>query len=413
MHGGPGIAFALEKSAVRMARVAITAALLCGAAQAQVHWTRIPGAPKPDPDWSWGPGLAGKSSRMAGDSRGTVFISQGDSLLIGGRSGRDWSAKPVRPLVQGGFYDCLAVGAGGKMLWGPQLSRDWGKHWTPAARDSVAAFAVNAATAFAIGPDGSMLAGFSSEGLVRSADDGATWKYVHMGYSYSNIRDIAYGPSGWAFAAPNFARLLMSRDGGVTWSYAPESPDHPASRQDSGFPPSSWVMGSHFARESAGGRESMWSVDQGWGRRTTLYEIAIESASLHYVYHANAGFPDSLITDLKAYVDTYQRTTLWLGTWGEGMFVSKDRGETLEKASTGLGDARVEALHVLPSGEVLALTPAGLFTSAGSNTAILPGPGDGNRAPPVPADSRGIRAPDGSVFRADGRIVRPIHPKLF
>jgi photosystem II stability/assembly factor-like uncharacterized protein len=350
---------------------------------------------------------------MSGDSRGTVFIARGRSLYLGERSGRDWSTRPFKQISQYSYAECLAIGAGGKMMWGAQLSRDWGRHWVRAVHDSVASFAVDYSYANAIGPDGTLLAGFTSDGLVRSADDGATWQIVHMGYSYGHVRDIAFGPSGWVFAAPQTSPMLVSRDGGLTWNDAPESPLHPASADSGNFPPASWVLASHFARESANGRESMWSIESGWGRPTTLYEISIDGASMHYVYHANAGFPDSTVTCLKAYVDTYQRTTMWLGTWGQGMFISRDRGGSWEKANAGLGDAHVEAIHVLPSGEVLALTRAGLFTSAGSNTATLPGPIDGKRAPPGQADSRGIRAPDGGVFRADGRIVHPIHPKLF
>ena len=73
-------------------------AVLVFNAQAEVSWVRNMTVPNIPSDDSWGPVYEKGGSRLQCDAAGSLYLSLGDSLLIGEDKGRTWR-KPALPPV--------------------------------------------------------------------------------------------------------------------------------------------------------------------------------------------------------------------------------------------------------------------------------------------------------------------------
>jgi hypothetical protein len=59
-------------------------------------------------------------------------------------------------------------------------------------------------------PDGSFVASTANAGIVRSTDDGQTWKTMNVGLLDQRIFALGYHPSGWLLASDPFGRLYRT-----------------------------------------------------------------------------------------------------------------------------------------------------------------------------------------------------------
>jgi hypothetical protein len=164
----------------------------------------------------------------------------------------------------------------------------------------------------------------------------------------------------------------------------------------------------------------LWAVESTRSGKAALAEIRIESQSGEFgtypfdiIRHAPSSAPDSVVTALGIYSrGGLDNTVLWVGTWGQGVFMSHDRGETWHAWNTGLGDLHVQSLLVSDHGwndSVFALTRDGLYRLGAPHSALAQAPRrTGSRTGPGPT-SRSPRSrflletPSGSRVRPDGR----------
>ncbi|MDB5049420.1 MAG: BNR/Asp-box repeat protein [Fibrobacteres bacterium] len=352
------------------------------------------------PDYSWGHEYGMGAGRMAADARGNLFVSQDDSLYVGTAMGTEWTKKPI--VVDSGVWNHLipvVLGPQGTMVWGSRTSSDWGATWK---RDSNGYY-----SATAISADGYCLFGGSSDYIYRAAKLGDKPTVVHHGNSYSSIADFAFSGSGTAYAASQFGGLFMSRDDGKTWKdlYAQLKSDPYA-------PKNTWPFTGILALEPAYPVENIWMAG---GRLTTgndVEEYVWNGDSLATLRHANLRAPDSLFTCFRVQRLASGATALWLGTWGQGVYHSVDRGESWHAMNGGLTDLHIESMVLGSEGRIFALTKEGLFSLSGTTLGISP-----HAASRKDGNGRSLRlfgsAPafgiDGSrAFGADGRILPTI-----
>jgi hypothetical protein len=357
-----------------------------------------------EPDYTWGTGFSISRTRMAVDERGNLFVSQGDFLYIGSADGKEWKTAPVVSEITNWKHTPVVIGSAGTMVWGDWASRSWGATWIPFPTEA----GFEEYSAAAIGPDGSVLYGASMDIIYRADNLNAKPVRMHIGETYGSIIDIEISASGKAYAAPEADDLLVSRDGGKTWderrSLIKKDPSAPAADSlESGL----------LALETAYPEASLWMARKGWGIKTQVVEYAWSGDSLQARRPANAGAPDSALTGLQVQRLASGGTALWLGTWGQGVYHSLDRGATWHAMNAGLRSLYVEGLVLGANGRLFALTTTGLLSLATTSAGISARPGSGN-APdrrvsgfaPLPGGI-GFADADGRGFRADGRLLFP------
>lgn len=388
------------KLTARATLVALAMALAAGA-QAQT-WSILP--VKVSPDDSWGPKYDKGPSRLVTDAQGSVYLSMKDSLHIGTYSALIWATAPITKTPLIGIHTPVSAGANGTVLWGAWSSLDRGATWDTAGSNSRTLWP----TAHAIAPGGYSLFGGSYDAVVRSETPCAKGTRMHMGKTYGSILDIAISPAGAnAYAAPQYDELLVSRDSGKTWKEKSA-----VLKSDVSRPNAEDLVTGVLAIESGSGTESLWMA--GDFRRnshpTRVMEYRWVGDSLVAFHHANASLPDSPFTVLR--VQQAGCTILWMGTWGQGLFRSVDRGESWQQYNMGLNDLHVEDVAIGPDGKAYVLTRQGLFTMTIAS-AILPSRHVGRRSGSA-SDRNGFFGNSvplfgigsGMLFGADGRKVR-------
>lgn len=411
-----GFRYPISLSRVRAAsRIAFACAglalALSSASQAHPPWTRIAQRDYWAPDITWGPQpLSSKgASRLVEGGEGRLFLSVRDSLFVGSDGGRNWDAVPVSSQYSTNSRRlALAADGAGLVLWGERVSRDFGRTWDPPHRPDT-----GPATAYSIVGDQVLRGGFYDY-IFRSGDAGLTWKQAHHGRTYGSIMDFAYTwKGGWHLAAPHYAQVLASRDG-IAWTdLAPlvKKVSGPGAAVGNG------LVASILAVENMAYDQILWMVERTLSGKPSLAEIrigfpdgGIGNDSLSLVRHAAIIAPDSAVTAFGIHnLNGGNIATLWLGTWGQGVFMSHDRGETWHPWNAGLDDLHIEALLVPRRGwndSVYALTPDGLYRlgaapSGLSTTARRPGRVSG----PGKAFRSGfhVEIPSGTRYRSDGR----------
>jgi hypothetical protein len=353
---------------------------------------RIPGI-RPVPDATWGATLSHGPSRLACDRRGNVYLALGDSLWIG-TGGTAWDRVPAR-IRQSSSWLSPALAVGGDLLaWGEMISPDRGAHWRAAGTR-------HAASAMAIYEDGRILLGTSYDAVDLSVDSGATWKNTHFGRTFGSIEAIATTPKGWALAAPGADSLLASGDRGATW------------RGVKGGDP----IEARFLAASPAGEERVFALGTRFARPEvhTLLPGPGDAIAVA-TRRPSAGFPDSAVTCFAASAGaTAGDLRLWAGTWGQGVFLSRDGGATWTPSNEGLKDLHVEALAASGSGAVFALTKDGLYSDAVASGMRRSGPAArrgtgtyiGNGMALLFGNGSEVSNPSEPLFRADGRLAAP------
>lgn len=367
-------------------------------------------------DDTWGKGtIVGKSpSRMQVDARGNLFVSQGDSLYIGTSSGTIWKAAPIvlKSFIE---HTPVAVGLGGSVIWGSWRSTDWGATWKNRAL-------MNSFQANAISPAGYCLFGGPYQQIARSSAPGEQPTDVYYGGATVAFIDFAFGAKGMVYASSKSTNraldMMISRDSGKANTWVRKAT---LFKSDPVAPELGDLLPGLLALEAGHPEESLWMASgafriknsTGMEEKNQTVEYFWIGDSLSAWYPANVGIPDSSITSLR--VQTQGTTTvLWMGTWGQGVYRSADRGKTWQSLNAGLTDLHIEAMAVGPAGLIYSLTPQGLFLIGEAQTLITPRKGQRSdlsygRAYSDRALGPALRFGDatGLFFQADGRCSLP------
>lgn len=353
-------------------------------------WERIDlpdGAIFQDPGWV-DPGrfLDGPPTLLAADRAGRLCFANGPKLHVGDGSGWKTLSKP-KPSISP--QRPLAAGFEGQVMWGEWRSRDGGASWDSLGRPF-------RGTACAVLGDGTGLRGSNSDIIERSQGYSDAWTRVHEGRNFGYIRQFAMGGSA-IFALPAYGQILFSLDSGHSW--------RPWSTGTQGVAGETVQIG-RFQNPSLG-TPLILALSKAGNTRNTLLRLHVYYPALDTLEGA---LPDSAITSL--WFD--QDRTLWLGTRGQGVHVSRDGGMSFTAVNAGLGSLHVEALESTSDGILHALTRDGLYRARAGSTGIpslrpMPSPRSPDRArlhlAGLPASLQGDSPKARLSVLADGRII--------
>jgi hypothetical protein len=350
-----------------------------------------------DTNYTWGRSRSESPTRMAADGRGNLYVSNGDSLTVGSPSGTEWRTAEVFNEITNWRHTPVIAGPGGTVLWGSWISDNGGVAWKRIS----AGLNGGLYSTTAIAPDGYCLFGGSMDRIERSAGLGEKPERMHSGSSYGSIIDFAISPSGNAYASPESDDLLVSRDAGKTWKEQ-RTPSLSGPSAPNEFNPASGLL----ALEPAYPQESLWMASRRWNEKQQAEEYVWSGDSLVARRHANLNGPDSAITAFRLQRPVQGPIILWVGTWGQGVYRSADRGESWQAVNSGLKDLCIESLVEGAEGRIFALTRAGLFSLSGNTLGLNPSrklrpQGRATESPGIPFPFGGW---DGRRFRIDGRI---------
>ncbi len=367
-------------------RTSILIAVLACSSRSQVPWIRNLSVPNISRDDSWGPVYEKGGSRLQCDAAGSLYLSVGDSMLIGAEGGRTWR-KPARSEHRfRGQPIPIALGPDGLVAWGGSISLDKGISWRSFTNPYL-----GSAFALCFTNKDALIMGQSYDTLELSVDTGVTWHNVRNGGSWGETKAIVEMGPEWVMAAGGTSYPVFSDDAGETWSTAQEK-----------LAGANATIPVHFMVSSPGTPYGLWAfangianqiLDDGRVDKGVLQYYAKEGTSLTLVsIPPGRGYPDSAITSLEATADPGSAgDILWLGCWGQGVFVSTDKGKSWQARNEGLSDLYIEAMARGKDGTLHVLTKEGLYSLTGARSAISrrdQGPG---------AFSRRAR------FRVDGR----------
>lgn len=395
------------KFALRPAVLAL--ALAAAPAVAQSQWSKAT-AVLVQPDDSWGPKSQDKrGARLAIDKAFNLFVNLKDSLWIGADNGQSWRVERRKSNPQLWNKSAMGLGWDGTLLWDNGTSHDQGRSWRLFGDSTKRALFVSA---YGVLGNGALLAGGSYDLLEMSLDTGRTWARVHFGRTFGRITAIVSGEKGdrWAFAAPEYDDLMATRDQGKTWVTA--------TSLITGNPPQR-IVAKFMACDPA--EHLLMAVTVPTSGSPGFEELRWAGDSLLSVSRpVTHSFPDSQVSAFAMHQGSvYLPRILWLGTWGQGVWVSSDWGETWSPRNEGLTDLHVEALVVAADGTAHALTRDGLYSRATPTTlarnpaprarATRTAPGRGNGILFISGGrvSNGLNLSE-NLFGADGRALRLI-----
>ncbi len=363
---------------------------------AQGVWTAIPTPASWAPDTSFGLRATKAGSRFASSYSGIPYATFGDSLFVGDSEGKTWKAIAyqknyvrVRPLP-------LSVSPSNEIIaWGAKFSLDSGRTWS----DSIASG--RQPSALCVLNDPGIITGSMNDILFLSPDTAKTWKMVHDGRTFGYVLDLQATWNDLVFSSSESGPSLFSHDGGNTWT-----------AMDT-LLKGKLVTGrtSNLALERQSFQEVVWLLAGRTSGYPSLVEIPIGSPSdsLKAIQHWINGVSEYGISAFTVgHVIQTDRTTLWLGTWGNGLFFSVDRGKTWVRDNQGMSDLHIEDIWVSNKGTTLVLTKEGLFRREATGITSI----SMKKSGPKPirflsaSGQRHLQTTEGNPIGADGRILK-------
>ncbi|HKB69333.1 MAG TPA: hypothetical protein VKH46_00695 [Thermoanaerobaculia bacterium] len=346
-------------------RVILFLGLLAWAAGARAGWVRIPvlgadvTAIASDPFRS--------DSVFCGTSRGNVYHSSDGGRSWGAtRPGNQFPGYVVSTLktdvrTPGRLWAALSGTGRGALL---AVSDDDGADWTILARWDRAVDA----RAFAQSPlDPQWLACGGDDGVFLSRDGGRSWTPSGEGVAgLALVQSLAFDPADRAtLYAGTYRQAFRTRDAGETWAriangmvldatvYSFDFDPHDASRV--------WVSTCGWVYRSDDGGDRWTRFTTGFtNRRTPVVHLDPKAPNVLYagtvggLHRSDDGGKtwnriSRETLDVSALEVDPRSGCLYLGSLGEGMFYSDDRGATIVPASDGLDEARVPAIAPDPA----------------------------------------------------------------
>lgn len=284
----------------------------------------------------------------AGTWQGVFKSTDGGATWV--RSSEGLRRRAVSELAVSPWDSSLVYSSG---EGGIHVSRDAGATWTPtlgwAYTTSVAVDPHNPRRVWSTNIDF----------LDRSDDAGATWKNVHLNINVTHLRDVAVDPfrpdtlylASLEYQNYGVSQILKSTDAGKTWVRIAGELE-PGSRNADivldpttpgllyvAFDVSTW-------RSTDGG--ATWHRTDGGGIPTTVDRQGVVYAD--EMLSTDHGQTWQKVTELPAPILCYATGdgTVWTGTYGFGVFRSRDRAATWEPASRGLHATTVTSFVIDP-----------------------------------------------------------------
>jgi len=339
--------------------------LLAGAAGARAGWVRVPvlGADvtsiATDP---FRPGWV-----FCGTSRGNVYrSSDGGRTWKATRAGNQFPGYVVSTLkadvrTGGRIWAALSGTGKGALL---AVSDDDGAQWKVVARWDRSVDA----RAFAQAPGApDFLACGGDDGVFLSRDGGATWAPTGMGVAgLVLVQSLAFDPrDSSTLYAGTYRQAFRTRDGGRSWARIANGMVLDATVYSFDFDPQDpsrlWVATCGWVYRSDDGGDRWTRFTTGFtNRRTPVVHLDPRAPNVLFAgtvggLHRSddAGKTWARVSretlDVSALEVDARTGRLYLGTLGEGMYYSDDRGATIVPASQGLDEARISALAADPA----------------------------------------------------------------
>ncbi len=353
---------------LRRARLApfLAAALFAAAASAgAAAWWRLPVWGAEVRAFALDPFEAGVV--YCGTSRGNFYVSRDagltwDALKPGPAfPGYYVTSLVADPAVRGRLWASLAGELGGGLV---VRSDDRGATWTSLLK----AERTVPSRALAIAPgEPRLLAAGGDDGVRLSADGGRTWTRTGEGVSgLWQVESLAFDPADRrVLYAGTWRQAFRTRDGGASWSRIAEGMVLDATVYAWDFDAADtrdvWVSTCGWVYRTKDGGDKWTRYTSGFTNRRS-HSVRRDPTRPGVVYAATVGglhrsddggatwariSRESLVVTA---LEIDRRTgRLYVGTEGEGVFVSDDGGRTLQSGSRGLPESRVAELVADPN----------------------------------------------------------------
>ena len=309
-----------------------------------------------------------------------IFAStESDGVFRSADEGTTWS----KVALSSEIIRSIAVDSAGNIFYagepvpdatsGVFRSTDLGRTWKCLGQPGVS----QDVWALEIDPQGHIFAGSNGGGIYRSTDDGDSWKW--MADLQSDVLSFAIDWRGIIFAGTGGNGIWRTSDDGDNWTQA-------GLTGLSVFCLTVNPVGSILAGTNKG---IYASTDSGitWSRRL------LESENISPIWTAPSGtlFASdwststlfrstdngnswTAISNAPAQVSSFASNstgTLYIGSYGTGVYESTDDGESWNKRNDGLTDLWIGSLAVAPSGQVYAGGQEGdLYAISNSTTPL-------------------------------------------
>jgi len=353
---------------LRRARLApfLAAALFAAAASAgAAAWWRLPVWGAEVRAFALDPFEAGVV--YCGTSRGNFYVSRDagltwDALKPGPAfPGYYVTSLVADPAVRGRLWASLAGELGGGLV---VRSDDRGATWTSLLK----AERTVPSRALAIAPgEPRLLAAGGDDGVRLSADGGRTWTRTGEGVSgLWQVESLAFDPADRrVLYAGTWRQAFRTRDGGASWNRIAEGMVLDATVYAWDFDAADtrdvWVSTCGWVYRTKDGGDKWTRYTSGFTNRRS-HSVRRDPTRPGVVYAATVGglhrsddggatwariSRESLVVTA---LEIDRRTgRLYVGTEGEGVFVSDDGGRTLQSGSRGLPESRVAELVADPN----------------------------------------------------------------
>ncbi|MBL7865005.1 MAG: IPT/TIG domain-containing protein [Cyclobacteriaceae bacterium] len=250
-------------------------------------------------------------------SGSTIFAGTGEGEVITSTdNGGSWVLKLTTPFV-------MALGVHGSTILaatnvGLYRSTDTGTTWSLDTSMPIVLSFITVGSNFVAG---------TSFDVYISNDDGLTWTPSGMDHSMSNVGSMTMG-AGYLFAGSWNGGVIRSDDDGVTWSFMNNGLAEPG-------PSSLIVDGSNVY----GSTFYPYRVSGDYGATWVSKDSPIEQGNL---------------------VMTINSSTVFIGTYDDGVFVSHNNGDTWIPSTTGLTSTAIRCFANV-GGNTLVGTANGVF----------------------------------------------------
>lgn len=298
---------------------------------------------------------------FVGTSQGEVYLSL--------NGGKEWINPRNGVPFPGYIVDNLAVDDQGRLwaaswgLWGGGVlaaSEDGGTTWQRRDKGiedvSIRAFVIDPS-------DRTHLLAGGLTGVYRSRDSGATWAKIS---DRENVESLAIDPrSSDTIYVGTWRQAWRSDDGGKRWKHVDKGmvldTDVFAIEIDRTNPDNVWLSTCGWVYNSADRGDTWVRYKEGFDNRR-IHSVAIDPLDSKTVYAGSvAGLyrsPDAgktwqVISDTGLVINViglHQKRPqrIILGTEGDGVYISEDRGKTFVRSSLGLQSMRVASVVADP-----------------------------------------------------------------
>jgi len=310
-------------------------------------------------------GLTNRDVRsLAINANGHLFVGTYGGVFRSTDNGS--TLAPVNTGLTANFVNALAINRNEHVFAGTIngifRSLDNGGNWTQV----YPAFALS----LAINTSGHIFAGIAGVGVVRSTDNGNSWRNANAGISNTNVQALAINVSGHLLAA-NGLGVFRSIDNGENWSAVNNGLTSLDIRafaiNSSGQIFAGSFAGSVFRSTDNG---DTWISASSGLTNSSVYALAINAAGDIFAGTVGGIFRSTdnggnwarlntgLTTSFVASLAINSRGHIYAGTFGSigGVFLSTNNGNSWTQVSTGLTNPLVVSLAINSKGDIFAGT---------------------------------------------------------